>query len=484
MTWSRRTFLRRAGGAVFAPSLLGLAACNDVPTAPAGNGTGTGRNPAGPGGYGPLAPSADCPELLAPEGFRLVRISEVTKPSRADSAFVVPQALDGMAAFPLAGGLVGLVRNHEIRDPPDLASPFGPNPYDAHASGGTTSLRVRPHRDGEGRVAELELIAEHPSLTGTHGNCAGGPSTWGSWLSCEEGTEEGDGRERPHGYVFDVPLAATEPVEPVPLRALGRFVHEAVAVDPGTGSVYLTEDRTYDPDTGLGAGFYRFLPEPGSGPGDWSDPSAGRLQALAVRERPGYASATGQVPGAVLPVVWVDVEDPDPPDAAANPRAVFEQAHERGAAAFQRLEGCWWGDDSVFFNATIGGDAGAGQVWQYRPVGSADEQRNGSGGQLVLVFESPGPDVLSSPDNITVSPRGGLVICEDNDGLQFLRGVTRRGGIFDFVRQAEPMAEFCGACFGPDGEILFFNIQGSGRSRGRSFGATYAMWGPWERGTL
>jgi secreted PhoX family phosphatase len=149
---------------------------------------------------------------------------------------------------------------------------------------------------------------------------------------------------------------------------------------------------------------------------------------------------------------------------------------------FQRLEGCWYGDHSIFFNATSGGDAGEGQVWQYRPF---DRGRgHGSGGQLVLVFESPSSDVLTSPDNITVSPRGGLVLCEDAGGIQYVRGVTRRGDIFDFVRQSEALSEFAGACYSPDGEILFFNIQGSTSSTGTAFGATYAMWGPWWKGAL
>ena len=484
MILSRRNFIRKAGGAAFAPSLIGLAACNDLMTDP-------GADPAlsalprkratGPGGYGDLRPSVDSPELLIPEGFRVVRVSETTRPSLADSGFIVPQALDGMAAFPLSNGNVRLIRNHEIRDSAASASPFGPNAYDMRAGGGTTSLEVRVDRGPGGEIGALEVLAEYPSLTGTHVNCAGGPSTWGSWLTCEETTET---RDEKHGYVFDVPVDATSPADPVPLRALGRFVHEAVAVDPRTGFVYLTEDRSFNASSGVGSGFYRFIPAPGSTPADWADPAAGTLQALAVRGRPNYNTIVGQTPGAVLEVEWVDIPDPDPAGAAQDSYAVFKQGMAGGAAVFQRLEGCWYGDDSVFFNATSGGDSGSGQVWQYRPLGSAQGQRNGFGGQLVLVFESPGDDVLESPDNITVSPRGGLVICEDGGGIQFLRGITRRGDIFDFVEQAEPMAEFCGACYSPDGEILFFNIQGSTSSTGSGFGATYAMWGPWARGAL
>lgn len=489
MSISRRTFLRRAGGAAFAPSLVGLAACNDLLTEPGADHAISGSviprgRPTGQGGYGELVESADCPELLIPRGFRAIRISEVTKPSRADSDFIVPQALDGMAAFPLPNGNVRLIRNHEIRDSASVAAPFGPNPYDMKAGGGTTSLEVAVRHDRSGTIRELEVLAEYPSLTGTHVNCAGGPTPWGSWLTCEETTEGAPSRERDHGYLFDVPVAAAAPVDAVPLKALGRFVHEAVAVDPGTGFLYLTEDRRFDPTTGVGSGFYRFIPEPGSNPGDWADPAAGTLQVLAIKGRPLYNTIRGQAPGAVLPVEWVDVADPDPSNAGENPGAVFEQGLADGAAVFERLEGCWWGDGSVFFNATSGGDAGSGQVWQYRPLGSAQGQKRGAGGQLVLVFESPGDDVLDSPDNITVSPRGGLVVCEDGGDTQFLRGITRRGDIFDFVRQSEPLPEFCGACYSADGEVLFFNIQGSTRSERNDFGATYAMWGAWADGVL
>ena len=498
MTLNRRTFLKRAGGAAFAPSLVGLAACNDLPTEASAD-----HDPSlswlhgakhRPGGYGELFESVDCPELMIPHGFRCVRISEVTKPSLADSGFIVPQALDGMAAFPLRNGNIRLIRNHEIRDSASSSSPFGPNAYDMRAGGGTTSLElaVKRSRGEHHDIAEIEVRAEYPSLTGTHVNCAGGPSPWGSWLTCEETTEGTPDRGRNHGYVFEVPADADGPVDPVPLKALGRFVHEAVAIDPRTGIVYLTEDRSIEADEALGSGFYRFIPAPNRRGGErgrdgrghrsrGGELEEGRLQVLAVRGARSYDTSTGQVPGMVLPVEWVDIDDPDPSGATEDPFAVYRQGQPGGAALFERLEGCWYGDDSIFFNATSGGDAGAGQVWQYRPFGGP---RSKHGGQLILVFESPSEDILESPDNITVSPRGGLVLCEDGGGIQYVRGVTRRGDIFDFVQQSEPMAEFCGACYSPDGEILFFNIQGSTSSTGTGFGATYAMWGPWWRGAL
>ena len=472
----RRSFLRRAGTALLAPSLAGLAACGAAArsTGPSTVAGAVPRARMGSGGYGPLGPSADAPELLVPAGFRVARISVTRTPSRADSSFIVPNAVDGMAAFPAAGGRIRLVRNHEIRDPASVARPFGrARAYDARAGGGTTTVELGITGDREDRA--IEVLREFPSLNGTHINCAGGPTPWGSWLSCEETTAE---RERRHGYVFEVPAAADSEVEPVPLVAMGRFVHEAVAVDPRTGIVYETEDMRYQPDTGLpGAGFYRFIPDE---PGNLG--AGGRLEMLAVRGRPGYLTATGQTPGDLLPVEWVPIEEPDPASATDDPSAVFREGMGKGAAIFHRLEGCWYGDGTIYFDATAGGDAGAGQVWQYRPpaAGAAPSE----GGHLALIFESPGASVLQGPDNICVSPRGGIAVCEDGDDVLFIRGLTPDGAIFDLVSTAEPMTEFAGSCFSPDGEVLFFNIQGSIVSTGSEPGATYAMWGPWELGAL
>jgi secreted PhoX family phosphatase len=379
-----------------------------------------------------------------------------------------------MAAFPGPGGSTRLVRNHEISDPETRARPFGTERvYDPRAGGGTTTVELRISGDRSGR--RIEVAREFPSLNGTLVNCAGGPTPWGAWLSCEETTVE---RERRHGYVFEVPSLANGAAEPVPLVAMGRFTHEAVAVDPRTGIVYETEDMRYEPSNGLpGSGFYRFIP---ARPGELA--AGGILEMLAVRGSPNYLTATGQTPGALLPVEWVRIEAPDPASASDDASTVFREGQSKGAAIFHRLEGCWYGDGSIYFDATAGGDARAGQVWQYRPpaAGSSPE----AGGDLVLVFESPGADVLQSPDNICVSPRGGIAVCEDGEGVQFVRGLTRDGAIFDLVEQAEPISEFAGACFSPDGEVFFFNIQGSTSSDGSEPGATYAMWGPWELGAL
>ena len=52
----------------------------------------------------------------------------------------------------------------------------------------------------------------------------------------------------------------------------------------------------------------------------------------------------------------------------------------------------------------------------------------------LLLFESPGRAVLDAPDNITISPRGGLVLCEDGNGEEFMHGLTVEGEIFPFAK--------------------------------------------------
>jgi secreted PhoX family phosphatase len=199
---------------------------------------------------------------------------------------------------------------------------------------------------------------------------------------------------------------------------------------------------------------------------------------LRVANRRQYDTATGQTVGATMLCDWVPIDDPDPtPTDARESGLVYRQGWLQGAARFIRLEGCWPGDGGIFFHATSGGDAGVGQVWFYRSTG--DDL-----GELTLLFESPSAEILDYPDNVTVSPRGGIVICEDGGGEQFLRGLTPSGEIFDFARNTMNRSEFCGACFAPDGLTLFVNIQGTTSDSGRTNGATFAIRGPWQDGAL
>ena len=421
----------------------------------------------GEGGYGELQATPDrrdgVERIALPAGFTYRSFGIEGDPMTDGNP--TPRAHDGMGVFDMPNGNVRLVRNHEDRDPAVISTPIGDpsKAYDARAMGGNTTLEVAVTSDGD-----RELVRDFVSLNGTIVNCAGGSTPWGSWLSCEETTAgETQGFEKDHGYNFEIPASANDEVTPVPLKAMGRFVHEAAAIDPRTGIVYETEDRGT-------SGFYRFIPNVA---GDLAQ--GGRLQMLAVRNRPNYDTRTGQVVGQSLPVVWVDIDDPDPAAAEINSLAVFEQGAAEGAATFARLEGCWYGGGTVFFNATSGGDSGDGQVWAYRISGR-------STGQLRLLFESPDPTVLSGPDNITVSPRGGVLVCEDGDNEDlFLRGLTRNGKIFDFARNLFNGREWCGATYTSDGETLYVNVQGDTRSGGPgNLGYTFAIWGPWEDGAL
>jgi hypothetical protein len=478
MPLPRREFLRRVaragGGALVAPSLSGLALWNTATPALARASAESADRRLRDQGYGPLGRSATCPEFEIPGAFHCVKISQSLGPSTARPSLHLPNGYDGMASFALPNGNIRLIRNHEMTDPATRGQPIGGNPYDARGSGGTSSLEVRV--SGSGADRRIEVVDEFISLSGTLVNCAGGPTPWGSWLSCEEtaqGTERGF--EKPHGYAFEVPVAATGPVDPVPLLALGRFVHEAIAVDPATGIVYETEDMVYNPENTAqqpGAGFYRFIPNRAGALAE-----GGRLQILAVKDRPRYDTSRGQRPGVALPAVWIDIEDPDPSGAGTDPSAVFREGQSKGAALFQRLEGCFYGDESIYFVSTSGGAARAGQVFQYRPT-SSDE------GELVLVFESPSRAVLDAPDNICIGPRGRLVLCEDGGADQFIRMLTKEGQILDLVRapvvEGQPSPrEFAGSCISPDGEVMFFNVQGATNSRSMQPSRTYALWGPW-----
>ena len=247
---------------------------------------------------------------------------------------------------------------------------------------------------------------------------------------------------------------------------MGRFVHEAIAVDPDTGIIYETEDQH-------AAGLYRFLPaEPGN------LPAGGRLEMLAIAGAPAADLRAGQTTGDWRRVEWVPIDDPDP--AGAGPNTVFRQGREAGGATFRRLEGTWYGGGRIYIVSTEGGDRRVGQVWEYEPARE----------RLRLLFESPGRDVLDMPDNICVSPRGGIVLCEDGlDGLNLLQGLRPDGRIFPFARNSIVLdgkpngitgdfraSEFAGVTFSPDGRWLFVNVQIPG--------VTIAITGPWGNGAL
>jgi len=404
-------------------------------------------------GYGPLAPVADqttgLPLLQLPDGFSYVSLGWTG--DRMASGLPTPGAHDGMAAFRGVGSRIRLVRNHE-RGP---GTPFSGAYYDGGASGGTTTLTFD--------TKEGSLIETTDSLSGTIRNCAGGSTPWGSWLTCEETTLF---TTMPHGYVFDVP--ADEFADPTPIRDMGRLSHEAVTVDPVTGYIYETEDA------GFTSGFYRYVPHKRNRPAQ-----GGLLYMLKVARAPGANLGASYPNGTTFDVEWVPIESPDDPSSTMPGNFVWAQGRALGAATFARLEGCKYGNDKQIYIVSTNGGIGQGQIWVYDSKAET----------IMLLFQSPSADVLNNPDNITVSPRGGLVLCEDGSGLEFLHGLTVDGEIFKFAQNNVVLngqrngivgdftgSEFAGACYSPDGEWLFANIQ--------SPGITVAITGPWQDGAL
>lgn len=414
-------------------------------------------------GYGPLNPARDettgLPLIELPDKFRYLTYGWIG--DRMDDGLRTPGSHDGMAALPASDGLVALIRNHELNPGPAFDHA---RPYDRMASGGTTTVWFDPNAGRFVRAAT--------SLSGTLRNCAGGPTPWGSWLTCEEttlGVEDNPRLTRNHGYIFEVPVEGTASAEP--LTAMGRFVHEAAAVDEETGIVYETEDRRR-------AGLYRFTPKVRGRLHD-----GGTLEMLAIVGRPKFDTRTGQETGTKYPIRWVRIEDPGKPhddNQLKDNAGVFTQGLDAGGAIFGRLEGACYSGGRVYVTATDGGNARAGQVWEL----DIREQ------SIRLLFESPGAHVLNMPDNVTMSPRGGLVLCEDNmKGNPCVHGVTRDGHIIRLVRNACVLKgerngiwgdfrdrEFTGATFSPDGRWLFLNMQ--------SPGLTMAITGPWADGIL
>jgi secreted PhoX family phosphatase len=433
MITDRRQFLRATGTAFAA---LAASGCTRGGLATTG----------GSVGYGPLV--ADPSGLIdLPAGFSY-RVLSSLGDAMSDGG-TVPDQADGMGCFDLGGGKLALVRNHELTPGQDGGGASGAA-YDTVARslvplpGGTTTLVL------DARTLEVER--QFRSLSGTIRNCAGGTTPWGSWLSCEENVSKPDGRiNKEHGYVFEVPATATGPVDPVPLKAMGRFNHEAACVDPTSGIVYQTEDR----DDGL---LYRFIPNVRG-----QLAAGGRLQALALD---GQSESRNWSGVAIAPQSWhagrwIDLDNVEAPD---------DDLRKRGAAAgatlFARGEGMWMGDGEFYFACTSGGAAKLGQVFRLRPQSSGQDR-------LQLFYESTSPDQFNYGDNLTIAPNGHLVVCEDqyvDNAANHIRGITPDGVAYPLALSRVD-TEWAGACFSPDGRTLFVNSYRPAK--------TVAITGPW-----
>lgn len=459
-SFDRRTFLKTGSIA-----LMGFAGLRNFAL-----GSGQAANQAAVG-FGPLAP--DPTGILSlPVGFNRRIISMAGR--EMTDGLLTPGKHDGMGAFPGPDGTTVVIQNHELKaawkhlgafraDLHYLSKVPREKFYDYGQGtdpclGGTTSIVYDTRRQ--------EVRATFLSLAGTSTNCAGGVTPWNTWITCEETTQTASGTfERDHGYAFEV-TAHAQPglVDPVPLKPMGRFRREAVAVDEPTGIVYQTED--------LGDGLiYRYIPEV---PGDLLQ--GGRTQALAIRgakamDTRNWPISKNSMPlGEPLETEWVDLDDLQSPKDDLRYRGA-----EAGAAVFARGEGIVAGNGEVYICCTNGGEKLLGQVFRYRlsPYeGTAREKEKP--GTLELFVETKDSEILKNCDNCCLAPWGDLVVAEDSEAPCRLIGITPEGEIYRIAENTLNGSELAGPCFSPDGSTLFVNLQNPG--------ITLAITGPWPRG--
>jgi len=456
--------------------------------------------------YGPTAPVADLitglPLIELPAGFSYK--SYGWRGDVMSDGLVTPAAHDGMGV--VVSRRVGrsseiiLVRNHELSTTTSAANIIGAGrdnvaKYDTgltgtnYQAGGNTNVVFR---DGN-------FVSSYATFGGLNRPCAGGASTWGSWLSNEEiRSNNSSGTGKKHGYNFEIPAdTSLNAANANPIIAMGRMAHEASAIDADTGYWYLTEDQ------GSANTLYRFRPSNASG-GLNALHAGGTLQGLAVKNLPNSDLRNPTLCQETI-CEWVDIANPDADGAtlasvvgSVNASGPYIQAYANGAAIFGATEGCWLANGIVYFTdkQVTTSPPRAGRIWALH-LGSMT---------LKAIFVSNSLQVGNSPDNLCVSPRGGVLFCEDGGTSgpgstpaitsQHMKVLHPNGSSsifakhnYNFTRAELDAAgktaavagnlrntEWCGACFSRDGRILFANLQGPG--------ITLAITGPWANGTL
>jgi secreted PhoX family phosphatase len=377
----RRSFLRGAVAAAGGTAML--------PTAAMAGEVGTAEP--GPSPYGSLeGRSADANGLLLPEGFtsRVVAVAgEPVEPTTYEW-LVFP---DGAATFDDGEGGWWYVCNSEVFAPLDL--------------GGVSSI----HFDSDGQIVDARRILE-----GSTANCAGGPTPWGTWLSCEERFDE-------MGVVWECDPTGEEPAVVRP--ALGRWAHEGAAVDPDSGTLYLTQDHA----EGL---LYRFTPD------SYPDLTSGKLEACIVAD-----DGT---------VSWGEVTDPSGEVAPTRTQVA-------GATVFPGNEGIWYHDGSIVFTSKLDNRVHAIDLREqrYSLVWNGTPQADIDAGM-------PKREPLAGVDNITVeSGSGDLYVAEDGDDMEVVL-ITAEGQVTPFaqiVGEGHEGSEVTGPVFNPAGDRLYFSSQ-------------------------
>ena len=379
----RRAFLGRllvlAGTTYVAPGLLRPGAANAAVVA-------------GTGPYGSLNPTADANGIHLPAGFTS-RVIATTGQAVAGTGHVWHTAPDGGACFAASGGGWVYASNCEAT---------------SSGAGGVSAVRFA----SDGSIASAYTI-----LSGTTHNCAGGPTPWGTWLSCEENGSSG------RVYECNPQQAGQGAQRPL----LGSFSHEAAAVDAVTGHVYLTEDDT-------NGRLYRFTP---TTPGNLT---AGSLFAARV---------TG------TSVTWEAASTSSPNRSATT-------------TAFSGGEGAWISGRTLWF--TTKND---GRVWEL----DLDTQQL----TILYDDSTTAGAPLTGVDNITRhEPSGDLFVAEDGGNMELCLITTAdaQDTVAPFLRIAgHSGSEITGPAFSPDGTRLYFSSQ---RGTNGTIGVTYEVIGPFR----